>query len=292
MKTLRSPFALATSGLLSFFALTAASQATLIVGDTVDSDLTVTEDFFTGTDHAAGGTEIRLGGLVIAKGTFNSSPALVTGDEGAGTRMLWYPRKAAFRAGRITGTHWNNGNIGEYSVAFGVDNTASGYAGSAFGYDSTASGTGAFAAGYYGRATGGESTALGYGALASGSSAFAAGFYVTASGERSTAFGIGSASSGNYATAFGASTVASGESTTSMGMGTKAHAFTSTAIGRYNVGTGSPTTWVAGDSLFEVGNGTSNTARSNAFTVYKNGDGKFQGVIICAPGGDIPSFGE
>ncbi len=44
------------------------------------------------------------------------------------------------------------------------------------------------------------------------------------------------------------------------------------AIGRYNVATGTPGSWIATEPVFAIGNGTSPTARSNAMTVYKNGN--------------------
>ena len=45
---------------------------------------------------------------------------------GASVRMLWYPKKAAFMAGRVTGTQWDDANVGNYSALFGYNNTASG----------------------------------------------------------------------------------------------------------------------------------------------------------------------
>src|ERR1700730_12391517 len=45
---------------------------------------------------------------------------------GAGRRMMWYPDKAAFRAGYIWNTQWDNNNIGNYSFAAGNSTTASG----------------------------------------------------------------------------------------------------------------------------------------------------------------------
>jgi len=52
-----------------------------------------------------------------------------------------------------------------------------------------------------------------------------------------------------------------------------------TALGRFNTGLGSATTWVATDPLFEVGNGSSTTARSNALTVLKNGNTSISGSL-------------
>jgi hypothetical protein len=82
--------------------------------------------------------------------------------EGAGTRMMWYPRKAAFRAGNIAGTQWDAANIGDYSVAIGQDVRASGNNATAFGLRSTAAQVSSFAAGEDNTASGAASVALGY----------------------------------------------------------------------------------------------------------------------------------
>src|SRR5687767_2134518 len=55
--------------------------------------------------------------------------------EGAGTRMMWYPNKAAFRAGQVNGTQWDAANIGEWSVAIGQNARASGSNSTAFGWN-------------------------------------------------------------------------------------------------------------------------------------------------------------
>ncbi|MFL5539067.1 MAG: tail fiber domain-containing protein [Longimicrobiaceae bacterium] len=82
--------------------------------------------------------------------------------EGAGTRMMWYPRKAAFRAGGISGTQWDAANIGDYSVAIGQDVRASASNATAFGLRSTAAQQSSFAVGEDNTASGAASVALGY----------------------------------------------------------------------------------------------------------------------------------
>ncbi len=62
--------------------------------------------------------------------------------EGAGTRLMWYPGKAAFRVGYVSGTQWNDTNIGLMSFATGYNTTAS-------GSNSTAMGRGIEASGEY-----------------------------------------------------------------------------------------------------------------------------------------------
>lgn len=120
-------------------------------------------------------------------------------------------------------------------------------------------------------ATGNNSTALGRGTRASGDRSTSMGISTIASGANSTAMGIFTEASGSYSTAMGLSTVASGSISTAIGRDTNADAYISTAIGRYNVGGGNPTSWVDTDPLFEIGNGTSDSARNNALTVYKSG---------------------
>lgn len=66
---------------------------------------------------------------------------------GDGTRLMWIPSKAAFRAGRLESStmtrvngilsneFWNSNHIGDYSVAAGRDNLVEGESATAFGYD-------------------------------------------------------------------------------------------------------------------------------------------------------------
>ncbi len=102
---------------------------------------------------------------ILATGTYGNGavgdgltgPAIA----GEGTRLMWIPSKAAFRAGYAGDDKWDSANIGDHSVAFGYRNIAGGY--------------GSFAAGV-------ESSALGYASTALGS-------FVTASGDYSIAIG-------------------------------------------------------------------------------------------------------
>lgn len=97
--------------------------------------------------------EVNHNGSLLAPGTFindgtenDSIPA-----EGAGTRMMWYPEKAAFRAGQVgvfrDGTQWNAGKVGNYSVAMGLDTKANGSSATAMGLATIASGASATAMG-------------------------------------------------------------------------------------------------------------------------------------------------
>ena len=113
---------------------------------------------------------------------------------------MWYPAKAAFRAGNVDSSQWDDINIGSYSMAAGFNSIASGGYSVAMGYQTTAQGDYSTAMGRYSVAKGVYSTALGA-ALAGGSHSTAMGGS-TASGDYSTAMGSVTAS-GGYSTAIG-----------------------------------------------------------------------------------------
>ncbi|MCC6758956.1 MAG: hypothetical protein IT395_04970, partial [Candidatus Omnitrophica bacterium] len=79
---------------------------------------------------------------IIAKGTFGSGATIPDSLSASGnSRLIWYPRKAAFRAGYSSGNSWDDANIGDYSAAMGANTVASGaYSVAAGGDSNTASG--------------------------------------------------------------------------------------------------------------------------------------------------------
>jgi hypothetical protein len=108
--------------------------------------------------NAAGSYNFANDNGFVAAGTFGSG---ALGAIGAGTRMLWYPRKAAFRVGQVSGTQWDDASIGLHSVALGLDNIASGANGVALGRDAWATGANSVAIGTNLIASGNYSVALG-----------------------------------------------------------------------------------------------------------------------------------
>ncbi|MCE7060090.1 tail fiber domain-containing protein, partial [Dyadobacter sp. CY343] len=60
---------------------------------------------------------------IIQTGTTNG-PALPA--VGIGNKLIWYPKKASFRVGQVTGTQWEDTQIGNNSFASGLDVVASG----------------------------------------------------------------------------------------------------------------------------------------------------------------------
>lgn len=207
---------LATGLFLAFVALcTSSAQAqhptavTSIINAAEDTTLEV---------NYSGGLLMRakLGDVYNYSAPNDSIPA-----EGAGTRMMWYPEKAAFRAGRVgdlkDGTQWDASNVGNYSVALGVDTEASGLGAVAMGRLTTASGSGATAIGRTTTASGPFATAMGQSTTASGSEAVAMGSNTTASGFEATAMGAETTASGNRATAVGRGTIAATNQSASIG---------------------------------------------------------------------------
>ena len=169
-------------------------------------------------------------GGFYAGGTYGTGVIPV---EGAGTRMMWHPAKAAFRAGLASGTEWDNANIGIFSTATGFRATASGQYSLAMGYYTTASGMNSIAMGMSTRANGNLSTAIGANDTASGPSSTAMGYQTTASGNTSIAMGMGTLASGLVSIAMGNYDTASGNYTTAMGCKTIASGLNSTAMGSF-----------------------------------------------------------
>lgn len=193
---------------------------------------------------------------LVSTGTSGSGAVV---PSGAGTRMVWNPRKAAFRAGTAAGTEWDDANVGTSSIAMGF-------------------GT---------RALGISSVALGSLSSASGMGSVAFGWSATANATQSTAFGLGTNANNIYSTAFGYQTIARGRASTSFGVNNEAQSFGEVALGigatLYTPSTNGANefrTANASDRLFVIGNAidldnddTVDAAeRSDAMVVLKNGN--------------------
>jgi trimeric autotransporter adhesin len=191
---------------------------------------------------------------VTGSGTTGVNLAL----SGSGTRMFFYPKKAAFRAGNVTASHWDNDSIGNYSVAMGLSTIAKGPSSTALGSGTIASGTTSTALGFLTQATGTYSTALGYQSFAIGTN--------------STAFGNGCTASNTNATAFGNFSQATAITSIAGGFNCRATANFSVALGRDNNATGTYSLVVgqgsdaSGESSIAIGNACNATA-TNAMAI-------------------------
>jgi hypothetical protein len=251
--------------------------------------------------HVADSAVLFTGPATLPASTLFYPPA-----SGAGSRMMWYPQKAVFRVGIVDNSNWDKDSIGRFSFAAGFNTKASGegsFASGSYsiargsystsmGYSTTANGNYSTSMGYDTKASGISSSSMGYGTTASGNYSTSMGLQTHANGDFSTSMGYGTNASGSYSTSLGDGTIASGSISTSMGYGTIASGSYSTSLGYGSIASGSYSTSMglftkarAANSLvigsyndtsntnrlFEIGNGSSINARSNAFTVLTNG---------------------
>jgi len=142
---------------------------------------------------------------------------------GKGTRMVFYPRKAAFRAGSVYNVAdcWNDPNVGAYSSAFGMDCKASGIYSVSMGLNNSAVGAKSFSAGNSNASNGPGSISLGQNNVSNGLS--------------STTFGDSNNSSGSYSTSGGNLCQAAGDYTFSIGYKNQSGGPYSATIGNQNV---------------------------------------------------------
>jgi hypothetical protein len=163
---------------------------------------------------------------------------------GTGIRMMWYPDKAAFRTGYVSGSEWDKNSIGTYSFASGHSSVASGD----------------------------FSTAMGLNAVADGISSVALGTGPDALGDYSVAIGVSAKTTFSNSISIGTTTKAAGQYSTAMGAFTVSNSYNCFALGRYNDSiTGSSRfSWIDTDPLFLIGNGADNNNRNNAVTILKN----------------------
>ncbi len=214
-------------------------------------------------------------------GPFGSAPV-----NGEGRRMMWYANKAAFRVGYVDGVQWDTDSIGIYSFATGYNTKAKDYS-TALGLDTKAS-NGSLSTGGYSTASGQFAFATGLNATASGNASISAGEQTRALGNHSIAGGYFTSVFNTYSVALGNRNTVSGIASFSMGNEVHVTGDQSAAFGKYlnnrssySFVTGSyndiadipdPQNPVATDRIFQIGNGSDVTARSNALTILRNGN--------------------
>lgn len=207
---------------------------------------------------------------------------------GPGTRMMWLPGKAAFRAGFVSDSQWNADSIGvmsfsagesalasgstafgsftkatgQYSAVLGVLNTASGTASFSIGASNLASGDYSIAAGYRSQATVRNSVAIGYEAYASDHYATAIGYLARASEVSAIALGSSAIASGRKATAIGPGVTATGENSLALGINSAASGGHSIAVGQYAKSTG----------YFETALGSNNRVTNGSVSEWRGTD--------------------
>jgi hypothetical protein len=209
---------------------------------------------------------------IIAQGTFGTGALPPTGG---GTRMFWYPKKGAFRAGGVLAANWDDGYIGNYSFAAGYNTRAAGAYSTAFGSSALATGAYTLAAGDQSQATATSAVAMGSVCYAQGAYSVALGRSALASDTGSVAIGYTLTSSGYNSLAFGAYTTASGDYSVAMGW----HASTNGMRGSFVY---------ADESSTSVTNNTVNNqfmVRASGGTIFYSNTALTTGVSLAAGGG-------
>lgn len=263
--------------------------------DTVDVAETFTQSAIYAVDIAPEFSEsqtYQVGDYV----TYNGATYMFTSTKAVGT---WDSTKvnALYSMGvYVTAGKKANTTLGEYATAEGHDTKASGDYSHAEGSYTDASALGSHAEG--GRASGtiypywqdhttasGEvSHAEGEVTFARGKASHSEGAFTQANGSYSHAEGNNTEATGSCSHAEGDNTEANGVCSHAEGNGTQTGADYQHVQGKYNIG---KTT-----TLFEIGNGTSSSARSNAFEVDTNGNVVAGGTITDGQGRVLGSGGH
>lgn len=180
--------------------------------------------------------------------------------------------------------------IGNYAFAEGSSTEASGNYSHAEGGHTTASGYLSHAEGESTYATGTSSHAEGGGTVANGNYSHAEGQNTTAKEISSHAEGYHTNANKSYSHAEGYYTNANGLSSHAEGGNTTASCKYSHVEGEYNILDTTGTATTRGKYAHIVGNGTSNTKRSNAHTLDWSGNGWYQSsVCVGGTDGDSPA---
>jgi hypothetical protein len=205
--------------------------------------------FGRGSD-ATGDYSIAFGNLNLAKGLYSMASGFTS------HALATYSRAHGYQ---VTVT-------GQGAVGFGQWTKVNGNNAFAFGWNCSTNGPGSFAGGYH--------------ASANSSFTFVHGESLEATAPFSKVFGQSSKALGEFSFASGRKSKAVGHYSTSIGFETIARPVMSLVIGRYNDTTAaSIDAWIDTDPLFIAGNGAGNHNRSNALTLYKNGNLTIAGTL-------------
>jgi hypothetical protein len=173
-------------------------------------------------------------------------------ESGNGTRMAWIPSRSAFQGGTFNlgdgSVRFVSENIGLFSMCYGLNAESRSRAGIALGEGAIADGTS-------------NTIAFGEAVHVRGNRNFSGGFTNQISDGNSNTILLGENSNST-----------GGQYNHGMGWGLEMQGFGTSTFGSFNtLPTGSTTSWVSTDPLFVIGNGSSNSARSNALLIQKNG---------------------
>ena len=198
---------------------------------------------------------LRIDGTdgILVTGTFGMGLSIDSNVTGAGTRMFFNPLKAAFRAGTVSSTFYDNTNLGSYSIAFGFDNRIIASRNFGANFNNETSAVNATSIGNSNTSYQNASFSTGNNTKSGGNNSFSTGFSTFAIGFHSFTSGVGNRSNSiNEVT---------------MGYYCKTPAKTNTSG---TLGLDSQSAFYTTDRAFAIGNGDPSLTK-NAFEVWKNG---------------------
>jgi hypothetical protein len=165
----------------------------------------------------------------------NATPVITTYGppvSGQGARMMWYPQKAAFRAGWVANNYWDKDSIGRFSFATSYNTKAKGVASTSLGF--------------YTSAFGDESTSMGNFTFAYGEASLSTGYTNFAYGAASTVMGRNNIANSDFSMVIGKfNDISSTGRLFEIGNGTaedsRSNALTVLTNGNVGIGTTNPT---------------------------------------------------
>ncbi|MEM9819940.1 MAG: tail fiber domain-containing protein [Bacteroidota bacterium] len=188
-------------------------------------------------------------------------------NHSSGTEMKFFfdNDKGAFRAGTVTGTEWDDSNVGDYSFAAG--------------YDCIAADRYAIAMGFASKANQEYSVSIGGANTVNGASSVAIGTSNSATGSLALSLGTGNKADGDFGVAIGDGNEADGECSIALGTDLNAASYGEVALGIWNTTytPNSTSSFNGSDRLLVVGNGTASNDKSNALVINKEGRSHFDG---------------
>lgn len=231
----------------------------------------------------AGAVNIAGTDGMLVTGTFGTGATI--NASGAGTRMIYNPRLAAFRAGGVSSSAWNNANIGQYSFAGGLNTLAQDEYTFSMGRNTRAVGSTSIAMGDSSTtllprsiAIGNRSATGGVNSIAIGEKNYVYGQYSIILGNNSTSLGTNSTIIGeesmilsgyNHGYAMGYRDTVKGNFAVAIGNAAYAEGTGSVAIGT-NVRTNNPYSVAIGNNAFAIAD-RSVALGSYVSTNFKNG---------------------
>lgn len=253
---------------------------------------------FVGYSYFHNGVTIRnfldlpLVDFFYMNGTFGVGPAFP--HSGNGVKLFFLPKKAAFRAGSVGGNQWDEANLGDYSVALGVNSLASATAAVVGGGDSNS------VTNDYSVVSGGRMNTINsdYGMIGGGLQNTVLGRYSTIAG------GWRNDISGDYSSIAGGlnNTITQDRASIVGGSHNRAEAVLATVGGgQYNVAGGSAS-WVGGRNMqltatagqsfvWGVSDTPQTITRNRVFLMFPKGDAGQVGIMTDNPSVELDVVG-